>query len=386
MPPAPGRSVTLVLLGEDGSLLGSLEPFDVETPWWQDVRPITDRLPGVTVLRLLACEESRGGQMGGAVTYLAELRGGAPGRLLPSAAEIADHPLSMPWARPGGPAADLAWAAGVAEPEGPPTQHRTWNLSAIWSIPVSGSTAWLKCVPPFFAHEAAVLRLLAGESVPKVLAAEGHRVLLEEMPGRDGYGASADEHVAALESLMRLQLGTAGRDQELLRLGVPDCRAAALLELCADVVSRRAPGDERLSGLLDTAEARLAEVAECGLPDVLVHGDAHPGNARLTGGTPLWFDWGDSRLGHPLLDLVALGGGPSAVGRARASVGRRWLELWGEAVPGSNPGRAWRLLRPLAELRLAAVYQSFLDGIEPTERPFHEADVVPALERAARLA
>jgi hypothetical protein len=380
-----GRLVTLVLVDADGALLGSLEPFAVETPWWQDVLPIVERVPDVTVLRLLDCGPSNGGRMGGAVTYLGQLgEGAAPGPLRRYGGELPDHPLRMPWARPGGPAADLAWAGGVVGLEGPPVQHRTWNLSAIWSIPASRSTVWLKCVPPFFAHEAGVLGLLEGEAVPRVLGAEGHRMLLEELPGRDGYDASPDEHVAAVEALVDLQLRTVGREPELLAAGVPDCRAAALIGACADVVARRAPQDERLRRLLDSAPKRLAEVAECGLPDVLVHGDAHPGNTRLTEVGPIWFDWGDSRLGHPLLDLVVLDG-PTGDGSPNASVAERWLELWAEAVPGSDPRRAWRLLRPLAQLRLAAVYQSFLDHIEPTERPFHEEDVLPALERAARL-
>ncbi len=37
-------------------------------------------------------------------------------------------------------------------------------------------------------------------------------------------------------------------------------------------------------------------------------------------------------------------------------------------------------------LRTAAVYQHFLDNIEPSEWIYHEEDVRPALEIAARLA
>lgn len=383
--PDRGRTVTLVLVDGDGQVLGSLAPFEVGTPWWQDVEPIAEQVPSVTVLRLLECGPSRGGRMGGPVTYLAQLDGPAPGPLHPYAGELPEHPLRMPWARPGGPAADLAWAGGVVGGHGAPTQHRAWNLSAIWSIPASDSVAWLKCVPPFFAHESAVLALLAGEPVPRLLGADGHRMLLEEMPGEDGYHASVEEHVRVVETLVRLQLRTVGRTDELLAAGIPDGRSAALLEACTDVVARRAPDDERLRRLVDTAGDRLAAVAECGLPDVLVHGDAHPGNARLGRGGPILFDWGDSRVGHPLLDLVVLGSA-SGAGSRGALVGDRWLELWRELVPGSDPRRAWELLRPLAELRMGAVFQSFLDHIEPSERPFHDEDVMPALERAARLA
>jgi hypothetical protein len=42
--------------------------------------------------------------------------------------------------------------------------------------------------------------------------------------------------------------------------------------------------------------------------------------------------------------------------------------------------------RPAGRPAAAAVYQHFLDNIEPSERVYHEQDVRPALEIAARLA
>ena len=55
-------------------------------------------------------------------------------------------------------------------------------------------------------------------------------------------------------------------------------------------------------------------------------------------------------------------------------------------MPGSDPHRAWALLRPLAALGDAVVYQGFLDQIEQSERIYHLEDVLPCLERAAALA
>jgi hypothetical protein len=56
-----------------------------------------------------------------------------------------------------------------------------------------------------------------------------------------------------------------------------------------------------------------------------------------------------------------------------------------EPTTGPAPGAA-RVAAALAALRTAAVYQHFLDNIEPSERIYHEQDVRPALEIAARLA
>lgn len=69
----------------------------------------------------------------------------------------------------------------------------------------------------------------------------------------------------------------------------------------------------------------------------------------------------------------------------RQALTRHWLAAWAEAVPASEPFRAWPLARPLAVLRLALVYQTFLDNIEETERVYHEGDVEQALQQASAI-
>ncbi len=393
---AGGRSVTIVVCDDSGSLLGSLGPFDVATPWWQDLEPIRCRFPMLTVLRLLHGTPGVAGAFGGQVTYLAESGRGPTclsARLPVDPAALADHPLRMPWARPGGPAADLDWAVHAASAAGleaaePPLQHRTWNLSCIWSIPVRESPGnrgrlWLKCVPGFFAHEGGVLRWLSAEAVPRLVAAQDHRLLLGDLPGRDGFDATLDEAKQVIECLVGLQIRTVPLVPSLLADGVPEARSEALTQQVQAVVARRAPDNPILRQFADSAGKRLAQAQSCGLPDVLVHGDAHPGNARIGLGTPILFDWGDSRIGNPVLDLAVLN---RLHGPARDALADYWLRTWKQALPGSDPEQAWHLLRPLAALRTAAVYQHFLDNIEPSEWIYHEEDVRPALEIAARLA
>ena len=71
-------------------------------------------------------------------------------------------------------------------------QVRTWNLSSLWRLPTARGTAWLKVVPSFFAHEGAILTALHSEQVPEVVAADGARALLAEVPGEDLYGIGGD--------------------------------------------------------------------------------------------------------------------------------------------------------------------------------------------------
>jgi hypothetical protein len=62
------------------------------------------------------------------------------------------------------------------------------------------------------------------------------------------------------------------------------------------------------------------------------------------------------------------------------------LNAWQAACPGADTARALELIEPIAALRAALVYQGFLDGIEPSERPYHEADVPACLRQAVRSA
>src|SRR5690348_11907601 len=120
---AAPRTARLVLVTPDGGLVGSLPPVSVPTPWWQDVEPVVRAIRErdgfeVTILRLL--EAPPGVPNGGDVTYLAEVA--QPVTAEPWPGSLDHHPLRQTFARPGGPAADLAWATAVLIEQGrPPT-------------------------------------------------------------------------------------------------------------------------------------------------------------------------------------------------------------------------------------------------------------------------
>jgi len=81
------------------------------------------------------------------------------------------------------------WRGAVLKPTGAPMQTRTWNLSALWRIPLEGTAAWLKVIPPFMAPEGALLQRLAGPAIPRLLGSERNRCLIAEVPGEDLYDA-----------------------------------------------------------------------------------------------------------------------------------------------------------------------------------------------------
>jgi hypothetical protein len=390
--------VTLVLVDAQDRLLGALPPFEAETPWWMDIGPVVRAVRAahglrVTVLRLLDAQLPAA--HGGGVTYLAQLDGHSDDvPLQPWAGSLPDHPLRHPYARVNGPHADLAWAEATLRTAGgaitgEPQQIRSWNLSSLWLLPSTAGPVWLKGVPPFFAHEGVLIDALRGEAVPQLLGHDGGRLLMAQAAGEDLYGATLAERRSMIDLLVALQQRWRARSGELLALRLPDWRAPALCNAITTLLQRRADAvlpDDRapLDAFAESLPARCVAIAACGLPDGLLHGDFHSGNVRGGDGHALTLlDWGDSGVGHPLLDMPAFLGRspPDQVEPLRA----HWCAVWKRAVPGCDPAHAAQLLAPIAAARQALVYQRFLDHIEPAEHPYHRADVPQWLHTTAEL-
>ena len=389
------RTVELVLVTPKGDPVGCLPAVPVATPWWPDVEPVVQAVRDhhgvdVIVLRLLDAELDQ--PHGGRVTYLAEVA--EPVRAAQRWTRVLDDdPRRHSFARPSGPAADLAWASALLAERGlrlttPPTQVRTWNLSSLWRMPVEGQTIWLKVVPHFFAHEGALLALMAGAQVPVLLGHDGGRMLLAEIAGEDLHAAELPLLLEMVNRLVELQRLWGDHLEELLALGLPDWRAPALGAAITNVIERtldEISAEDRavLADFVRRLPNRFDDVDTCGLRDTLVHGDFHPGNFRGNGCDLTLLDWGDSGVGHPLLDQAAfLDAIPSAcVGAVQA----HWLQQWRAAVPGSDPARASVLLAPIAAARQAVIYRNFLDNIEPSEQVYHRVDPAKWLKRTAAL-
>lgn len=360
------KLVTLVVVSDDGEILGQTQELEVAGPHWQETATVADTFPGAIILRLLTVSVEQDTPR---ICYLAQFpKNQIPNDLI--ACELSDdyfveHDLRMPWAKVGGPQQDLLWATQYVEPEGLAVQDRTWNLSSVWKIPTTTEPVWLKCVPSFFQHEAVVLDVMADQSVPRLLANDKHRLLMSHMAGKDGYSASEEQRCVAVEQLVGLQIQSSQRLTELESRGVPRFSLAELAEVCQRLLIER-NATAKTQAFLDSLPHSLSILAQSEISDVLVHGDFHAGNVRVGVSPPIIFDWGDSFIGHPLLD-------PATV-HSKTLV-QHWLAMWQREYPDENIAMLWQHIRPLAKLRSALVYQHFLDNIEPTERVYHSEDV-----------
>jgi Ser/Thr protein kinase RdoA (MazF antagonist) len=171
----------------------------------------------------------------------------------------------------------------------------------------------------------------------------------------------------------------------LLADGVPDRRGPALTAWGRTALVNPEAGIDWLDGspaaeLLAGLDERMAAVADCGLPDTLVHGDAHPGNLRGDGVRLVFLDWSECFLRHPAFDALRLVDGlPEAEAQ---QVLAAWASSWQRIVPDCDPGRALELLRPVTPLLWAAVYARFLANIEPAEWGYHLEDIPRSLAEA----
>ncbi len=392
------RTARLVLVSGSGAYIGVLPPIAVATPWWQDTAPVVHAARerygvDVVVLRLLHGERPQ--PPGGEVTYLAQVDAPVESSALSREpwGQLDEQPLRHAYARPGGPAADLAWARSVLERHGMrmtafPEQIRTWNLSSVWRLPVGDAYAWLKVVPPFMVREGRLLVELGDAPVATVLGHDGGRCLLAEVPGTDLYDATPDQLIEMVSLLVRLQSRYVGRLEPLLELGLPDWRGTALIHSIAETLQRTShelANDEvqALSAFVADLPHRFEAIRACGIPDTLVHGDFHPGNFRGGEAALTLLDWGDSGVGHPLFDQSAF------LERVRPphldAVRDHWAQCWRAVYPSADPAGAMQLLAPLAAARRAAIYRRFLDHIEPAEHPYHRTDPADWLQQTAAL-
>ena len=268
-------------------------------------------------------------------------------------------------------------------------QIKTWNLSSIWRLPINGGDAWLKVVPPFFAHEAVIMSYLDAACVPQLLGAEPGRVVMAHIDGVDHFSTTGPALLEMMELLIGLQLSCLDKVPELLSLGLPDRRLESIIPRFAAVVedqrsSLTVTELHQLEKLLRTLDGRAAAIEACGVPNTLVHGDFHPGNVRGPAGRYVILDWGDSAVGHPLTDELAFFRPLSD--QDRNLVAPAWSAAWRRAIPSCDPERAQTLLRPLMPLIAAMIYSDFCAAIEPDELVYHARDVPSALRDAASLA
>ena len=226
-------------------------------------------------------------------------------------------------------------------------QVKSWNLSSILRLPTAAGDVGARV----FRHSS-LMKARSWRLSPPGSLRSSHRclagpttgtVLLDDVPGEDDRtlpNRGSDDGANA-----RATPGTvADRNRELLSSGLPDWRSPTLPDRVDTLLSRsdvraQLSGEERsaLDAVASGLRRRLAELGDCGLPETLVHGDFHQGNWRFDGSSLVLLDWGDSGVGHAMLDLSAFA--ERIPDEARPAFGDRGWDA-SSRTPGCRPPRA----------------------------------------------
>ena len=290
------------------------------------------------------------------------------------------------WSQPGWFAQAEAWMVGQLEALGRPAlgaieQRKNNSISSVMRARTAAGYVYLKAASRHFRYEARITTGLASrfaDHVPVVLASDVERswLVMEdfgEVIRRKGVG----EWERALALMGEMQRACIGESDWLRSIGCADRRLAALSEqipALLDAPETRAELDEEVHRRLvrRTPELRAAcdALAECGVPETLIHGDLHPGNVAVSDGRLTVFDWTDAAVGHPFVDLATFlpGGFRTPVSVENAAKAQRlldvYLEGWTAVAPAAQLRRAAQLVETVARLHHAQSYLEILRSIE----------------------
>ena len=289
-----------------------------------------------------------------------------------------------PWAR-------LGWLEDVRrwlEPEVARLGHsiraieqwKQWSISSVLRIETDGPLLYFKVSArlPLFVEEASVTAMLAARFpgyVPAPLAVEPERgwFLLPEFADLIGWHPSLEVHEELFRRYAGLQRRSAGLTAELLadgcldrRLGVLETQIDPLLADPEAVARLTADEVAELRRLAPTLKEACRRLADCGLPDTLVHGDLHPGNVARLDGELAYFDWTDACIAHPFFDLHSLQWQPDEA--TRAALLEAYLGAWEGVESPERLREAAALAAAVTPLHHAVSYRTIVANLEPDAR------------------
>jgi aminoglycoside phosphotransferase (APT) family kinase protein len=288
------------------------------------------------------------------------------------------------WMRPGWFERAAEWIDGALRAAGIEAareirQLRCWESSSVLLVRTASGLLYFKALPQSCRVESAVTAYLArhfADVVPAIVAVNSDRrwLLMKACPGRK-LEEIGDTRVweRAARRYATLQVDCVRHVDALQRLGCPsrglDELARSIEAVARDEAALR-PG--AADGLTHAEFARLAaaipapqrycdELAACGVPDTIEHGDLWPGNIFADAASCAVIDWEDVAVAHPFFSLAPLTVGMMNAGLGQpASIARlehAYAAVFEAVAPASQVKRALELAQPLCFVEMAARYR-----------------------------
>lgn len=321
-------------------------------------------------------------------TRAAGLDGDLSSALIASLEEPGIHPLRPGWARPGWIDDARKWikaamrAAGMQVTE--IAQVKQWGISCVMRVETGGPVYYFKATNrnmPLFVNEAQVTDLLAGsfpEYVirPFALNVEQDWMLLPAFTAPYFEGDDLDARLPAMfrrfAALQIASIEKAKKSGDLEKAGLLDRRLDRLhaqvdVLLDDDRALKRLEEEacEEVRRLRPVFHELIERLAALGIPDTLVHGDLHPGNAAYVDNRVVFFDWTDACISHPFFDLFSLSWFDEGIAEACLNA---YLEPWRTVFSEEELQEAVPLARALLHLHHAVSYREIVANLEPASK------------------
>jgi hypothetical protein len=288
-------------------------------------------------------------------------------------------------------------------------QNHAYAWSTVMRAPSSEGTLFFKATAPETVYESALTQMLAGwypDWMPDLVAVDTTRGWMLMRDGGEQLRASIrpTRDIKPWEPVIteyaKLQIGLAEHVTEILALGIPDHRLAALpalyMGLLADEASLMIDQEkgltssefQQLQALTPRFEQICADLAAFGIPESLNHGDFHDGNVLLKNRRVTFFDWGDASLTHPFTSLrtffvsieIALNLDDYSFTPEMSALLERYLEPWQKFASKDTLLTAYRLSKPVASIVKALAWHQTISRLDGSLREEY-AWIVPEVLR-----
>ena len=289
-------------------------------------------------------------------------------------------------------------------------QNHAYAWSTVMRVPTTEGMLFFKATAGDTIYEIALTQKLAGwfpDCMPELIAvdADGGWMLMRDGGEQLRASIRPTQDVRLWEPVItryaQLQIGLAEHVEEILALGIPDRRLAALpalyTELLADTESLmidQAKGlttsdFQKLQDLTPRFEQICADFAAFGIPESINHGDFHDGNVLLKDGRITFFDWGDASVTHPFVSLrtffvsmeisLKLDDWAPPTPEMTALL-HRYLESFERFASKEHLVSIYNLSRPVASIVTALSWHQGITRMEPAVRAEY-AWIVPEVLR-----
>jgi hypothetical protein len=234
----------------------------------------------------------------------------------------------VPWAKTGWFEQATAWIHSQLSAQGinmtaPIEQVKSQTRSCLLKVNTTVGDVYFKATFGQFSFEPQITTFLSEiypKRLPKLLAVDTQKywMLMPDFCGTHlGKMKDVDKWEKALSLFAQMQIQAVAQISKFLDTGLPDRPIERLIskieplfaDKCALLSPQKAPilsenQIDRLRSLAPQLITICYELANCGIPQTLIHGDFHCDNVMVTDEGYIYFDWSESAVSHPFFDAI----------------------------------------------------------------------------------